>query len=164
MAAVTICSDFGAQKNSLTQFPLFPHLFPMCLHKINFWKDNWQLASILKHNMHHIFNGLIPFLENIARGNYNSNSCCFLMCLLDPMASLEAAVCQYWPKWVIRCSNVRGIKHHLRVKGWEVKWLPMEVASSRSKAETKKKTNKKTVKSSHPRGNMKYFILYVIKK
>ena len=29
MAAVTICSDFGDQKNSLTLFPLFPHLFPM---------------------------------------------------------------------------------------------------------------------------------------
>ena len=29
MAAVTICSDFGAQKNSLSLFPLFPHLFAM---------------------------------------------------------------------------------------------------------------------------------------
>ena len=29
MAAITICSDFGAQKNSLTLFPLSPHLFPM---------------------------------------------------------------------------------------------------------------------------------------
>ena len=29
MAAVTICSDFGAQKNSQPLFPLFPHLFPM---------------------------------------------------------------------------------------------------------------------------------------
>ena len=29
MAAVTICSDFGAQENSLSQFPLFPHLFTM---------------------------------------------------------------------------------------------------------------------------------------
>ena len=29
MAAITICSDFRAQKNSLTLFPLFPHLFPM---------------------------------------------------------------------------------------------------------------------------------------
>ena len=30
MAAVTICSDFGApQKLSLTLFPLFPHLFPI---------------------------------------------------------------------------------------------------------------------------------------
>ena len=28
MAAVTICSDFGAQKYSLSQFPLFPHPFP----------------------------------------------------------------------------------------------------------------------------------------
>ena len=29
MAAVTICSDFGAQENSLFQFPLFPYLFAM---------------------------------------------------------------------------------------------------------------------------------------
>ena len=28
MAAVTICSDFGAQENSLSLFPLFPHLLP----------------------------------------------------------------------------------------------------------------------------------------
>ena len=27
MAAVTICGDFGAQENSLSLFPLFPHLF-----------------------------------------------------------------------------------------------------------------------------------------
>ena len=29
MAAITICSDFGAQKNEVWHFPLFPHLFPM---------------------------------------------------------------------------------------------------------------------------------------
>ena len=29
MAAVTICHDFGAPQNSLSLFPLFPHLFPM---------------------------------------------------------------------------------------------------------------------------------------
>ena len=29
MAAVTICSDFGAQENSLSLFPLFPHLLAM---------------------------------------------------------------------------------------------------------------------------------------
>ena len=39
MAAVTICSDFGAQKNSLTLFPLFPHLFPMK------WWDQMPLSS-----------------------------------------------------------------------------------------------------------------------
>ena len=27
MAAVAICSHFGAQENSLSLFPLFPHLF-----------------------------------------------------------------------------------------------------------------------------------------
>ena len=39
MAAVTICSDFGAQKNRLTLFPLFPHLFPMK------WWDQMPLSS-----------------------------------------------------------------------------------------------------------------------
>ena len=29
MAAITICSDFGAPKNKVWQFPLCPHLFPM---------------------------------------------------------------------------------------------------------------------------------------
>ena len=29
MAAVTICSDFGAQENSLSLFLLFPHLFAL---------------------------------------------------------------------------------------------------------------------------------------
>ena len=29
MAAVTICSDFAAQENSLSLLPLFPHLFAM---------------------------------------------------------------------------------------------------------------------------------------
>ena len=29
MAAVTICSDFGAPKNKVSRFPLFPHLFAM---------------------------------------------------------------------------------------------------------------------------------------
>ena len=28
-AAVTVCSDFGVQENSLSLFPLFPHLFAM---------------------------------------------------------------------------------------------------------------------------------------
>ena len=29
MAAVTVCSDFGAKDNSLSLFTLFPHLFAM---------------------------------------------------------------------------------------------------------------------------------------
>ena len=29
MTAITICSDFGAQRNSLSLFSLFPHLFAM---------------------------------------------------------------------------------------------------------------------------------------
>ena len=36
MAAVTICSDFGAQENSLSLFPLFPHLFCQECHDLQF--------------------------------------------------------------------------------------------------------------------------------
>ena len=42
MAAVTICSDFGAQKNSLTLFLLFPHLFAMK------WWDQMPWSSFSK--------------------------------------------------------------------------------------------------------------------
>ena len=44
MAAVTICSDFGAQKNSLILFPLFPDLFP-----IKWWYTvlKWFLGGAL---------------------------------------------------------------------------------------------------------------------
>ena len=41
MAAVTICSDFGAPKNSLPLFPLFPHLFT-----VKWWDQMpWSLYS-----------------------------------------------------------------------------------------------------------------------
>ena len=43
MAAVTICSDFGAPQNSLTLFPLFPHLFPMK------WWDQMPWSSFFEH-------------------------------------------------------------------------------------------------------------------
>ena len=39
MAALTICSDFRAQKNSLSLFPLFPQLFAMK------WWDRMPLSS-----------------------------------------------------------------------------------------------------------------------
>ena len=46
MAAITICSDFGAQKKqSLTLFPLFPHLFPM-----KGW-DQMESISVLEYKI-----------------------------------------------------------------------------------------------------------------
>ena len=39
MAAVTICSDFGAPKNKVLLFPLFPHLFAMK------WQDQMPWSS-----------------------------------------------------------------------------------------------------------------------
>ena len=54
MAAVTICSDFGAQENeSLSQFPLFPHLFamkwwdqmPWILIHLVFWMFSFKPAN-----------------------------------------------------------------------------------------------------------------------
>ena len=53
MAAVTLCSDFGAQKNSLTLFPLFPHLFPMK------WWDQFLIAPSNKRNQDNLETWLI---------------------------------------------------------------------------------------------------------
>ena len=38
MAAITICSDFGAQKQSQPLFPLFPHLFLTSTVPITSWQ------------------------------------------------------------------------------------------------------------------------------
>ena len=43
MAAVTICSDFGAQENSLSPFPLFPHLFAVK------WWDRMPWSSFFEY-------------------------------------------------------------------------------------------------------------------
>ena len=48
MAAVTICSDFRAQENSLSLFPLFPHLFAMKRWDWMPWSsffESWVFAS-----------------------------------------------------------------------------------------------------------------------
>ena len=50
MAAVTICSDFGAQKNKVWQFPPFPHLFPMKWWDQMPWSsfsECWALSQLL---------------------------------------------------------------------------------------------------------------------
>ena len=44
MAAITICHDFGAQKNSLTLFPLFPYLFSMKWWDQMPWLVFWMLS------------------------------------------------------------------------------------------------------------------------
>ena len=51
MAAVTICSDFEAEKNSLTLFPLFPHQSAMKWWDQMPWFVFWMYApyDILLH-------------------------------------------------------------------------------------------------------------------
>ena len=49
MAAVTICSDFGVQENSLSLFPLFPHLSAMKWWDWMPWSsffENWVLSQL----------------------------------------------------------------------------------------------------------------------
>ena len=66
MSAVTICSDFVAPQNSLSLFPLFPHLFAMLL-----------LISLINLNIniqHYVHNVLFPLMksnncENIKRSD-----------------------------------------------------------------------------------------------
>lgn len=109
--------------------------FDYCLCKTHFWEDNWQLASILKYHVYHIFNGLVPFLSLGIKQE--------IIVTPIPVASwcgcqIPWQVCQYGLEWVIQCSHVRIIVYHLIVSGYEVKWLANEVASRRSKAERKR--------------------------
>ena len=49
MAAVTICSDFGAQENNLSLFPLFPRLFAMKWWEWMLWSsffECWVLSQL----------------------------------------------------------------------------------------------------------------------
>ena len=46
MAAVTICSDFGAKENSLSLFPLYPHLFAMKWWDWMPWSSFFECCNI----------------------------------------------------------------------------------------------------------------------
>jgi len=55
MAAVTICSDFEAQENSLSLIPLFPHLFAMkWWDRIPWFKvfECWVLSQLFHFHLH----------------------------------------------------------------------------------------------------------------
>ena len=60
MAAVTICSDIGAQEKSLSLFPLFPHLFAM-----KWWTEchDLNLLNVEFHFIYVVFE--ISFREHI---------------------------------------------------------------------------------------------------
>ena len=49
MAAVTICSDFGAQENKVSQFPLFPHLFAMKWWDWIMWSQVFECLVLNQH-------------------------------------------------------------------------------------------------------------------
>ena len=65
MAAVTICSDFGAPpQNSLTLFPLFPHLFPMKWWDQMPWSsfsECWALSQLFHSPLSLSRSFLVPF-------------------------------------------------------------------------------------------------------
>ena len=60
MAAVTICSDFGAQENKVCHFPLLPHPFPM-----KWWDRQEYTEKLYKKDFHDPVNhdGVITQIE-----------------------------------------------------------------------------------------------------
>ena len=75
MAAVIICSDFGAPQNSLTLFPLFPHLFPMKWWDQMPWSsfsECWALSQLFHSHFHYINRSFhIYHLANIFMKQFN---------------------------------------------------------------------------------------------
>ena len=98
MAVITIYSDFGTQKNSLSQFPLFPHLFPM-----NWWDHMpWSLFSEYW-ALSQLFHSPLS-LSCIGEGNGNPLQC---SCLENPRdggawwaAIYGVSQSRTWLKWL----------------------------------------------------------------
>ena len=66
MAAVTICSDFGAPKYSLSLFPLFPHLFAMKWWYQMPWSsffECWVFSQLLNFSLSHSSRGSLAHLH-----------------------------------------------------------------------------------------------------
>ena len=74
MAAVTICSDFGAPQNKVRQFPLFPHLFAMKWWDQIPWSllfECWvlsQLFTLLFHFHHEALSSF--YLSSLRMGSF----------------------------------------------------------------------------------------------
>ena len=94
MAAITICSDFGAQKNKVWHSPLFPHLFLMKWWDQMPWSlfsECWAISQLFHYPLslssrdflvplHFCHKGgviCIPEVIDISPGNLDSSLCVF---------------------------------------------------------------------------------------
>ena len=89
MAAVTICSDFGATKNSLTVFPLLPPLFPMKRWDQMPWSsfsECWALSQLVHSPLSLSSRGFLVLLHFLPWGWYYVHICSssFLPAILIP--------------------------------------------------------------------------------
>ena len=100
MAPITICSDFGAPKNSLTLFPLFPHLFPMeCLNVFSCSYQSFVYLLWCKYFAHIkcVICLSIEFKDFILYSGFYMCYCCLLLYPLRKGGSLyRLSISIYW--------------------------------------------------------------------
>ena len=104
MAAITICSDFRApKKESLTLFPLFPHLFPMkWWDQIDKSHTTWPERLVLPPgSSHHVpcwvdRNFILPFLH--PQTVESSSSLYSLTDLIRPVKKSCDFTCTIYPE------------------------------------------------------------------
>ena len=118
MAAIMICSDFGAQKNSLSLFPFFPHLFAMewchwpyvmifVFWMLNF-KPNFELSSCTF--IKRLFSSLLSAVRMV--------STAFLRLLIFLLAILIPAYTSSSPAFCMMYSAYKLNKQHDNIQPW----------------------------------------------
>ena len=118
MAAVTICSDFGAPQNkSLTLFPLFPHLFPMKWWDWMPWSsfsECWALSQLF----HSTFTFIKKLFSSSSLSAIRVVSSAYLRLLIFLSAVLTPACVSSSPAFLMMYSACKLNKQGDNIQPW----------------------------------------------
>ena len=97
MAAITICSDFGAPKNSLTLFLMFPHQFAMkWWHKMPWssFSEYWALSQLFQSPLSLSSRGFLVPLHFCHKGGA---ICISEVIDISPPSNRDSSLCFFQP-------------------------------------------------------------------
>ena len=118
MAAFIICSDFGAQENSLLLFPLFPHLFDMKWWDWIAWAsffEFWVLSQLFHSPLSpSLRDSLVPLSFLLLRWCYLR----YLTLLIFHPAILIPACTSSSPEFCMMCSAYKLNKQGNIIQPW----------------------------------------------
>ena len=111
MAAITICSDFGAPKNKVWYFLLFPHLFPM-----EWW--DWMPWSRFLNFSHSSFAFIKRLLSSSSLSAIRVVSSAYLRLLIFLLQFLIPACASSSPAFLVMYSAYKLNKQGDNIQPW----------------------------------------------